>query len=180
MMRYGFLLVAALLAAPPASTSPHVSPHAVHVQARLLPSFFDLHSAPSTFEVALRVDRGATSPLDPSVIAAGLRVSRVGGIDLPGPADGADALVETPVPGARLRGVAVFSAPSDGDAATPDGNGADLTAMLMDRPDGATVQVCFAGIADGEAFEACTSLRIRNQGLRKRPSRFPGWKQDPG
>ena len=172
MTPFGRILLALCVSCLPA---PRAAPP-LHVHVRIEPTSFDTRGAAPSFEVILEADRGAGHPMSAGGIDPGLRVSRVGGRRLPGARQGADGIIETPVPDARVRGLAIFQAPSDGDPATPDGNAQDLLALMLEQPDAAMVEVCFAGTAEGSSFEACTRVRLTNRGLRDRPAAMPGWK----
>ncbi len=124
--------------------------------------------------------------IQPARLAPGVYVSSVAGMRLPGREEGSEGIDESP--GARLvedragvRGgghlpngvpeaVVRFVRPCDGKAETrDDGDASDVLAMLMDVPDGGTVEVCIAGRVDEVPFECCDAISVRNRGLRDRP-----------
>jgi hypothetical protein len=126
------------------------------------------------------------TPLPPEGVEPGIRVSSVAGVPLPEPDGRSEGIGESfgtrtyedvmdlrggvHVPNGLPELVARFVDPSDGDpTTTEDGNAGDVLAMLMDVPDGETVEVCIAGRFEGSPFRCCDSITIRNRGLRDLP-----------
>ena len=97
-------------------------------------------------------------------------ISSVAGVDLPVPsaAPGCsatqDGIWETP--SLRTLTSIFYATPSDGVCDTLDGDRQDIIALLASVPDNTTVPVCFASTVDGNPVSCCSSLRVRNKGLR--------------
>ena len=59
-----------------------------------------------------------------------------------------------------------FDLASDGDCRTLDGNRQELLALLSDILDGTQVPVCVKSTIDGDTFECCAQVTVRNSGNR--------------
>ena len=60
-----------------------------------------------------------------------------------------------------------FDTPSDGNCQTLEGNRQDLGAVLSSVPDNTTAPICVAGVAGGQSFECCVSVKVLNKGNRR-------------
>jgi hypothetical protein len=177
---------AALLVSPPSEAGTR-SDEALRIGCSLRPSVLDVHETADVFVVRIEVfSANGLTPLAPEDVEPGVYVSSVGGVSLP-PADGSsegigeardarsfedamDVAGGTLLPNGVRELVVRFLRPCDGDPSTrDDGNAGDVLAMLMDRPDGQSVEVCIAGRHDGLTFECCNPVTVRNRGLREFP-----------
>jgi hypothetical protein len=185
--RAALLLAGATLLVLPPSVAGTRSDEALRVSCNLRPSVLDVHESADVFVVRIELfSTNGLTELAPEDVEPGVSVSSVGGVSLP-PADGSSegigearggrSFEDTMDVGGRallpngVRELVVrFVKPCDGDPATrDDGNAGDILAMLMDRPDGESVEVCIAGRHDSRTFECCDAVTVRNRGLRGLP-----------
>jgi len=159
----------------------------IAVACRLEPEVLDVGRPAGPLTARLEVFAGnGLVGLDPRELSPGVYVSSVAGRPLAAPSsdtegieedptkrsfeDGQDARGRSPLPNGVPEAVVRFARPSDGDPRTArDGDAGDVLAMVMDVPDGTSVEVCLAGSFRGAAFACCDQLRVRNRGLRPVP-----------
>jgi hypothetical protein len=121
---------------------------------------------------------GSPSPIPPSSIGI-THVSRAGNTFFPDPASlscpdsGGGTQFETGLfEDLAARNVAgsslnlKFDRASDGNCHTQDGNRQDLLAALSDISNGTDADICISGLAGGQVFQCCASVRILNKGNR--------------
>ena len=164
-------------------------PHSINAVCRLEPRVLDASRPAGALIARIEIPPPgpSTSGIRSLEIEAGVYVISVNGVRLPEPSDEVDGIQEDTsargredridvrsgraVPNGIEETVVRFIRPADGDPATPgDGNAGDLLAMLMDVPDGSSVEVCLAGRVAGQTFECCDSVLMRNRGLRNLPA----------
>ena len=147
------------------------------------PGSLNLNAQGSAFSVGLSIvdscDPANPVPIQPGSIGI-VHVSRAGSLVLPDPAslqcpaaDGSttfetglfEDLAARSVLGSSLS--LKFDTPSDGNCQTLEGNRQDLGAVLSSVPDNTTAPICVAGVAGGQSFECCVSVKVLNKGNRR-------------
>ncbi|HEU4402410.1 MAG TPA: hypothetical protein VFT43_09930, partial [Candidatus Polarisedimenticolia bacterium] len=146
------------------------------------PSTLNINAQGNTFSMGLTLlnvcDPNNPTPILASSVPA-THISKANGsifpdpASLPCPGPGGDTLFETGLFEDLAARTTVGSSLSlrfdlahDGSCLTLDGNRQDLLGALADVPDNTVAPVCLAGTASGQAFQCCTTARVRNRGTR--------------
>jgi hypothetical protein len=140
------------------------------------PNTLNRSSQGTGFSVNLSIvnacNAGNPSPIPPSGIGL-VHVSRAGGTLFPDPASvacpaaGGGTAFETglfeDLAARSISGNTAglkFDRPSDANCRSMDGGRPDLITAMAGVPDGSNAPVCVSGMAGGQTFQCCTTVRV--------------------